>query len=116
MDADPHTAGEHEADIRRVARTHIAGLQGQVAQHRADVRERDIEIDRLRAENARLAMMSKDCANRTAVTSLGFLAKIARDRLGYANRRNESNAEMIGRLLNDYADRHPLVGATRYGE
>ena len=50
MSADgTQTAGEHEADIRRVARTHIAGLQGQVAKHRADVRERDIEIERLRA-------------------------------------------------------------------
>jgi hypothetical protein len=58
------------------------------------------EIDRLRAENAKLAMMSRDCANRTATTSLGFLAKIARD-LGFENRKQESNAEMIGRALRD---------------
>lgn len=69
---------------------------------RAEARAIHEEIERLRTENSRLAMMSKDCANRTAVTSLGFLAKIARD-IGYANRKQESNAEMIGRALRDLA-------------
>lgn len=73
---------------------------------------RSTDPDRKSRVEERIAEAAR---HRLAGARLAFLAKICRDRLGYANRHNESNAEMIGRVLNDYADRHPMVGATRYG-
>lgn len=54
--------------------------------------------------NSRIEERIAEAAHfRLAGAQLAFLAKICRDRLGYANRHNESNAELIGRALDDYA-------------